>query len=146
MSTFKLGESVIEPATRSIRTGDQVSRLRPICWDVLMYLVDHRGEIVDADRLVEVVWQGSVAEAAYVRKAIHEIRAALGDRERQIVKTLPRVGYVIEAEAIEVGDSPEATSNLPDPSLEPMVLERVSSGTYRRISDRLRRKRRRTTS
>ncbi len=105
-----------------------------------MHLVDHRGEIVPVGGLLEEIWHGRIAEPAYVRKAIHEIRSALDDDEGRIIRTVPKVGYVIEANAIEDGDPTSSDSSDPS-SGQPLIYGRLSSDAYSNISRRLRKKR-----
>jgi DNA-binding winged helix-turn-helix (wHTH) protein len=111
-----------------------------------MYLVDHCGEIVAIDTLLETIWMDRMGEPAYVRKAIHEIRTALHDAEGRIIKTLPRVGYIIESEIVEERVSTEETLNPPGSPGQPLVYGRLSSNAYEGISRRLRRSHKDTTS
>jgi len=111
-----------------------------------MCLLGHHGEIVSVETLLETVWSGRSGEPAYVRKAIHEIRTALKDGDGQIVKTVPKVGYVIESRVVEETEGAEDT---PDPptstSGQTFIYGRLSAGAYNSISRRLRRKRKDTT-
>jgi len=112
-----------------------------------MHLVDHRGEVVSIDSLLEAIWSGETAAPAYVRKAIHEIRAALEDDAGQIIKTLPKVGYLIDAEVLEEPGPTGRTSNRATASSErTLVYGRLSPGAYTGISRRLRESRKDTTS
>jgi DNA-binding winged helix-turn-helix (wHTH) protein len=135
---------MIDPASHSVLTGGKATRLRPICWGVLMYIAERHGEIVATDTLLEAVWTGRAAEPAYVRKAIHEIRAALKDHDGRIVKTVPRAGYMIDTRAIgDVGPTEqEETASQRIPSAgQALTFGRLSSGDYKSISRRLRRAR-----
>lgn len=114
-----------------------------------MYLVEHRGEVVSIDSLLDDIWTARTAEPGYVRKAVHEIRAALEDHEAQIIKTLPRVGYFIEATSIEDAKSTEEdepSTSETSSNGRVLVYGRLSSDAYATISDRLRRKGRDTPS
>jgi DNA-binding winged helix-turn-helix (wHTH) protein len=69
--------------------------LTPKAFAVLAYLVEHPGQLVTADELLEAAWSGRVIEPQAVRKHILEVRAALGDRPKNslFIETLPRRGY-----------------------------------------------------
>jgi len=76
--------------------------LRPKSFDVLHYLLVHAGRIVAKEELITAVWPHVVVSDESLTRCISEIRRALGDGTRQIVKTVPRRGYLLDA-AISAG-------------------------------------------
>jgi DNA-binding winged helix-turn-helix (wHTH) protein/tetratricopeptide (TPR) repeat protein len=69
--------------------------LTPKAFAVLRYLVEHAGQLVTHEALLEAVWAGSVVEPQAVKRNILEVRSALGDRPKRpfFIETLPRRGY-----------------------------------------------------
>ena len=69
--------------------------LTPKAFAVLMYLVDHAGQLVTHEELLEAVWAGSVVELQAVKRNILEVRSALGDRPKNsvFIETVTKRGY-----------------------------------------------------
>jgi adenylate cyclase len=69
--------------------------LRPQVWSVLQHLARNAGRVVTRDELFDAVWPGVVVNDGSITQAICDVRAALGDSEHRIVKTMPRHGYML---------------------------------------------------
>src|SRR5882757_8981066 len=90
--------------------GKQIC-LRPKSFDVLRYLAENAGRIVPKDELIGKVWSGrSVTDDSLVQ-CINEIRNATGDRDRQIIKTVPRRGYLFAAPVVEADTTAAAATS-----------------------------------
>ncbi len=97
------------------RTGDAGREerilLTPKAFAVLRYLVEHAGQLVTHEELLEAVWAGSVVEPQAVKKNILEVRSALGDRPKNslFIETMTKRGYrFIAAVSERVASSPSA--------------------------------------
>jgi DNA-binding winged helix-turn-helix (wHTH) protein/tetratricopeptide (TPR) repeat protein len=95
------------------RTGDAGCEerilLTPKAFAVLLYLVEHAGQLVTHEELLEAVWAGSVVEPQAVKRNILEVRSALGDRPKNslFIETMTKRGYRFIAPVIErVASSP----------------------------------------
>jgi class 3 adenylate cyclase/tetratricopeptide (TPR) repeat protein len=78
-------------------------KLRPKSFEVLRYLVENARRVVTKDEVIDTVWSGvSVTEESLTR-CISEVRRALGDERQEIVKTIPKRGYLLDiaVEAVE---------------------------------------------
>jgi DNA-binding winged helix-turn-helix (wHTH) protein/pimeloyl-ACP methyl ester carboxylesterase len=80
-----------------VRGGHEI-RLRPKTFDTLRYLAEHAGRVVSKEELLRAVWPSVVVTDDSVVQCIREIRDALLDDTHQIVKTVPRRGYLFVAE------------------------------------------------
>lgn len=80
-----------------MRDGTEVS-LRPKSFDALVYLVKNRGRIAAKDELIAAVWPATFVTEDSLVKCIQEIRSALNDEEQRFVRTVPRRGYLFDAE------------------------------------------------
>jgi TolB-like protein/DNA-binding winged helix-turn-helix (wHTH) protein/Flp pilus assembly protein TadD len=89
-----------------MRDGRQVP-LRPKAFDVLHCLVCHQGELLSRDVLLEWIWPNLVVSDDSLTQCVIEIRKALGDQDRNIIRTIPRRGYRFEA-AVEIHGTPES--------------------------------------
>ena len=76
------------------RNGDRVP-VPPKNFDVLAYLVEHAGQVVTQDEILEALWPETFVNPEVLRKYILEIRKALGDRPDtpEFIETLPKRGY-----------------------------------------------------
>jgi len=70
--------------------------LRPKCFEVLSYLVERPGVLITKDELLGAVWAGVVVTEDSLTQCLIQIRKALGDTSKVIVKTVPRRGYLFD--------------------------------------------------
>ena len=73
-------------------SGDE-QQLRPQSAQVLRELVNHSGNVVSKTQLTEAVWGNIAVTENSLSQCIADIRRALGDEQRKIIQTLPRLGY-----------------------------------------------------
>jgi non-specific serine/threonine protein kinase len=79
-----------------LRGGREI-RLRAKTFQVLEYLHGHHGRLVTKEDLFRAVWPDTFVSDDSLTKCIHEIREALGDRDRQLLKTVARRGFILDA-------------------------------------------------
>jgi len=93
---FSFGPFILD-VSRSLLScnGEEVS-LRPKSFDVLTYLLKHPGRLVSRDELISAVWPDVIVTDDSLTQCLTEIRRALGDDQREIVRTVPRRGYLFE--------------------------------------------------
>ncbi len=65
---------------------------------LITVLLEHTGEVLSREKLTHLVWQDRVIGDNSLPNAIHTLRVALGDRnkQRRIIKTIPKMGYLID--------------------------------------------------
>jgi DNA-binding winged helix-turn-helix (wHTH) protein/TolB-like protein len=71
--------------------------IRPQSIRVLDLLIDHVGQLVNRDTIHAAVWPGTIVTDDSLVQCIAEIRRAIGDTQHEIVCTVPRRGYRLEA-------------------------------------------------
>ncbi len=97
-------------AAYSVQLGTLVSaegkalKLRRQCLEVFRCLAATPDAVVQKEYIVRTVWGEVAVTDDSLIQCISEIRKALGDSERRILKTLPRHGYIL------VSDSPSLSS------------------------------------
>ncbi|MCZ8236082.1 MAG: tetratricopeptide repeat protein [Inhella sp.] len=92
-------------------------KLEPKQLEVLFYLLQHAGEVVTKQELLDEVWAGRVLSDAVLTKCIARLRQGLGDESQAIIKTVHGYGYRLVA-AVQVETSP--APSLPQiPELNP---------------------------
>lgn len=77
--------------------------LRPKSFDVLHYLVRHPQRLVSREELLRAAWPDVVVTDDSLTQCLIEIRKALGDREKKLVRTVPRRGYLLDV-TVRVAD------------------------------------------
>ena len=96
------------------RGDDERILLTPKAFAVLRYLVEHAGQLVTHDELLDAVWPNTHIQPQAIKKLILDLRGVLGDRvsEALFIKTLHRRGYRFIA-AVSAGS--EALPAVPIP-------------------------------
>ncbi len=90
------GDVTIDVPRHEVRQSGRPVELTPREFDLLLYLVSHRGEVVSRDVLLEQVWGFSFAgDTRTVDVHIRGLRAKLGDEGPipRYIETVRRVGY-----------------------------------------------------
>lgn len=82
-----------------LKLGGQPVELELKPLEVLIQLLNHAGEVVTKDQLLEAVWPVLSIVDGSLATAVHKLRKALGDDDSKIVVTVPRVGYRLAAVA-----------------------------------------------
>jgi TolB-like protein/DNA-binding winged helix-turn-helix (wHTH) protein/Flp pilus assembly protein TadD len=75
--------------------NDERVPIAPKGFDVLAYLVEHAGQVVTQDEILEALWPETYVNPEVLRKYILEIRKTLGDRpdNPEFIQTVPKRGY-----------------------------------------------------
>ncbi|MBR0800918.1 winged helix-turn-helix domain-containing protein [Bradyrhizobium jicamae] len=77
--------------------GEQI-RLRPKSFDMLHLFAANAGRVLSKQELFEAIWPNVHVADDSLFQCIREVRAALGDDRRQLVKLVSGRGYLFEAE------------------------------------------------
>jgi TolB-like protein len=80
-----------------VREGDREIGLRPKSFAVLCHLVANAGRLITKDEFARTIWRNVVVSDESLARCISDIRQALGDQGRNIVRTVPRRGYIVAA-------------------------------------------------
>jgi TolB-like protein/DNA-binding winged helix-turn-helix (wHTH) protein/tetratricopeptide (TPR) repeat protein len=94
---FRFGDFTLDLTRGALCAGDRPVELRPKSFGVLAHLVENAGRLVPKDELMQAVWPDVVVSDESLAKCVSEARAALGDAEQRLVKTVPRRGYLFDA-------------------------------------------------
>jgi DNA-binding winged helix-turn-helix (wHTH) protein/Tol biopolymer transport system component len=96
-SQYRFGDFVLNVENGFLRRNGADVPLRPKAFEVLKYLVLHRGRLVSKDELAEAIWQNVAVTDNSLAQCLSEIRRALDDDAQVIIRTVARRGYVFEA-------------------------------------------------
>jgi DNA-binding winged helix-turn-helix (wHTH) protein/tetratricopeptide (TPR) repeat protein len=110
----------LDPANQQLWRDKEEISLRRKTFDVLRFLVDHPGQLVTKEALLDAVWPGVVVGDSMPATCVVELRRALGDDARtpRFIETVHRRGYrfiaqVTAAAAREVAPKPSQPPKRP---------------------------------
>jgi TolB-like protein/DNA-binding winged helix-turn-helix (wHTH) protein/Flp pilus assembly protein TadD len=113
--------------SRGTLTRDGVeAHLRPKSYAVLRHLAENSGRLVSKQELLDAVWGSTVVTEGSLTQCVIEIRRALGPSGQQLLRTVPRLGFILDAAVAEVGDATAPPT--PDPPELPQAHPANSPG------------------
>ena len=95
---WQFGEAVLDGAALELRLAGAPVAIEPKALELLMELLRHPGEVVTKDELLDAVWPGRVVTEGVLVKAVAKVRAAIGDPDGQVVRTVHGYGYRLVAD------------------------------------------------
>lgn len=108
MPRYRFGEFILSPRRRVLLRNGREQSIIPRYFDLLVFLIERRGEAVHRREIFDRVWSDIVVSDTALSQAIRTIRRVLGDdsREPTFVRTVSRHGYqFIFPEVIEEDDN-----------------------------------------
>ena len=100
----------------SLRRNGTELPLRPKSFALLQYLIIHAGRLVTKDELLSEIWPNVIVTEDSLTRCISEARAALGDTDQKMIKTVSRRGYVFAGAGDEIPDDPVVSPAAEAPS------------------------------
>lgn len=99
------GPLVLDPRAFTVAAGERAVLLTPLEFDLLRYLLEHAGEVVSREALLEKVWNypPQTGTPGVVRWHIKNLRAKINqavEHSIEIIQTVPRHGYTIAREMV----------------------------------------------
>lgn len=108
---LSLGPFRIDLHRQCLLGSDGPIPLRRKSFDLLRYLAEHPGRILSKEELLRAVWVDVVVGDDSLAKCISEVRLALGDAGREMLKTIPRRGYCMEL-TTSAGPAPDSKPSI----------------------------------
>ena len=96
-SSYHFGEFTFDVVRGCLLKLGKEIKLRPKVYDALKYLVENPGRLIAKQELMQAVWPDSFVTDDSLVQCTLELRRALADHDQQLLKTVPRRGYVFEA-------------------------------------------------
>jgi Tol biopolymer transport system component/DNA-binding winged helix-turn-helix (wHTH) protein len=87
---FEFGPYSIDTLNRQLMRDGEVVPLKAKAVDTLLLLIEHNGDVVEKDDLMQALWPDSFVEEANLTQNIYTLRKALGG---DYIETIPRRGY-----------------------------------------------------
>ncbi|PYQ04569.1 MAG: hypothetical protein DMF82_10290, partial [Acidobacteria bacterium] len=92
---YEFGSFRLDPAERLLLKDGQPVSLTPKAFDLLVYLAERPGRLVEKQALMAALWPDAVVEETNLAYNVSALRKALGDGHEgeHIIQTVPTRGY-----------------------------------------------------
>ncbi len=112
--TYEFDGFRIEAGKRLLLRDGAAVPLTPKVFDTLLHLVQHQGEVLEKEELMQAVWPDTIVEENNLNQNISTLRRVLGESrgENRYIVTVPGRGYRFIAAVAAAG--PAAGANLED--------------------------------
>jgi predicted ATPase/DNA-binding winged helix-turn-helix (wHTH) protein len=107
---YQFGEFTLDVVRGCVLKAGEEIKLRPKVYETLKYLVEHPGRLIGKQELMQAVWPDAFVTDDSLVQCTLELRRALDDRSQQLLKTVPRRGYLFTAGVIQ---RPTKTDHFP---------------------------------
>ena len=121
--SYRFGPFAVDRASYRVVRGDSVVPLTPKLLDLLLHLLDHAGELVTKEALLDAIWPDANVTDNALTQAVSELRQALGDdpSSPRYIKTVARRGYRFIAAVTSVAPSAPLAPFAPFAPLAPFA-------------------------
>jgi len=109
-SSYRFGDFTLDVGRGCLLKSGIEVKLRPKLYETLTFLVKNPGRLIAKQELIEAIWPDSFVTDDSLVQCVIELRRALADHGQQLLKTVPRRGYVFAAEV----RPPEAMTEVQD--------------------------------
>lgn len=112
---YEFGPFRLNPLKRVLLRGEEVVPLTPKAVSTLLALVERRGEVVEKDTLISVVWPDTFITEATLTQNVFRLRKALGEgaSDHRFIVTIPGRGYSFVADVRWIEPEPVLLPPLP---------------------------------
>jgi predicted ATPase/DNA-binding winged helix-turn-helix (wHTH) protein len=98
---YEFGEFTLDIARGCLLRAGAEIKLRPKVYETLKYLVEHPGQLIGKQELMQAVWPNAFVTDDSLVQCTLELRRALSDVRQQLLKTVPRRGYLFAASVMQ---------------------------------------------
>jgi TolB-like protein/Tfp pilus assembly protein PilF len=103
---FLFEDYCLDADRRELKRGSELIPVGPKVFDLLLFLVQNRQQVVTRDDLLQAVWEGRIVSESTLTSHINAVRKAVGDtgKEQRLIRTVARRGlrFVGEIEEQEL--------------------------------------------
>lgn len=94
---WRFAECELDELRRELKVRGTPVELESKPLEVLIELLQHAGEVVTKEELLESVWPGTTVVDGSLATAVSKLRKAMGDEDQVTILTVARVGYRLAA-------------------------------------------------
>jgi DNA-binding winged helix-turn-helix (wHTH) protein len=89
---------VFDEGAMELRVAGRTTDAEPKAMELLQLLLRRAGEVVTRQEILDAIWPGRIINDGGLTNCVSKLRAALGDHDQAVVRTVPRFGYRLMAE------------------------------------------------
>lgn len=121
--TYSFAEFEVDAKKRRLSKNGQTIMLNSKAFDLLLALIENRGQIVHKEELLEKVWANQFVEENNLTVHISALRKVFGEKkgEHQFIATIPGKGYKFVAELNEPNAENEIV--IENHSFSPIIID-----------------------
>ena len=104
---YRFDDVVVERDNFRVLKSGQAKTLEPRAFDVLIFLLDHRGRVVEKQELFDRVWKETFVSDGALTRIVNQIRHAVGDdpASPRYIETVHKRGYRLIADVEDGGST-----------------------------------------
>lgn len=122
---FEIAGFTVDSSMLQLRRGGAWIQLDPKPLAFLLYLVENSERLVTKDEVLETVWPGVSVTDASLRRVVRQVRVALQDERREVIRTHRAVGYSVGVPVTRRDDVAPVLRTSLRPSVAVLPLEEV---------------------
>ena len=105
---YAFGNYKLDALNYELYDHDQLTKLSPRAFEVLIYLIENRDHVVSRDELTTNLWPGQIVSDVAINNCIKRARKAIGDSGdgQHKIRTVHGRGYRFVAKALEQRSEP----------------------------------------
>src|SRR5579863_2770630 len=134
---YDFGEFRLDPQQRllMLSADGRAIPLAPKAFEMLLFLVESRGELLAKNTLMKAVWPNIVVEENSLNQTVSAIRRSLGERpdEHRFIVTEPGRGYRFVAD-VRVAPATVKTESPAPPAPSPAVVQAPPTASRKSIA------------
>ena len=95
---YEFGNFRLDLGEKQLRhNGGEVLTVPPKAFDLLVYLVQNPGHLLEKNELMDKVWADSFVEEGNLKIHIHTLRKILNRAGDEFIETIPRRGRMVSS-------------------------------------------------
>src|SRR3954467_4971282 len=101
---------------RELARGSELIAIGPKVFDLLLYLVQNRNQVVTRDDVLQAIWHGRIFSESTLTSHVNAVRKAIGDtgKQQRLIRTVARKGLRFVGPVREELPPGRATDAAPD--------------------------------
>jgi TolB-like protein/cytochrome c-type biogenesis protein CcmH/NrfG len=92
---FLFGDYILDPTRRELSRGGEAIHVEPQVFDLLLYLIRNREQVLSKDDLLAAIWGGRIVSESTLNNRINTARRIIGDsgEHQRFIRTVARRGF-----------------------------------------------------
>jgi len=129
-SSYQFGEFTLHVGRGCLLRRAQEVKLRPKVYEALKYLVLNPGRLIGKQEFMQAIWPDSFVTDDSLVQCTIELRRALGDHDQQLLKTVPRRGYIFTAQVIPAASPDKSPDRPPSEANRAPSVRKLAKNLY----------------